>query len=121
MLSGGDIKGVQGDIGHAQTSMVAERYAHILDDSRCINAERFQQQFYSGMVSQEPMKQPSSTRSKNLTLVGNMRFFSNSLYFCRNMVELHISTGLLLRMNARCIVAERFDCYNEYTSKVDCR
>ena len=58
MLSGGDIKGVQGDTGHAQASMVTERYAHILDDSRRMNAERFQQQFYSGPVSEEPAAQP---------------------------------------------------------------
>ena len=33
-LSGGDIKAVQGDTGHAQATMVTERYAHILDDDR---------------------------------------------------------------------------------------
>ena len=58
MLSGGDIKGVQGDTGHAQASMVTERYAHILDDNRRMNAERFQQQFYSGPTSEEPAAQP---------------------------------------------------------------
>lgn len=58
MLSGGDIKGVQGDTGHAQASMVTERYAHILDDNRRMNAERFQQQFYSSTVSKEPAAQP---------------------------------------------------------------
>ena len=31
-LSGGDIKMVQGDSGHAQATMVTEQYAHILDD-----------------------------------------------------------------------------------------
>ena len=58
MLSGGDIKGVQGDTGHAQASMVTERYAHILDDNRRINAERFQQQFYSSPASEEPAARP---------------------------------------------------------------
>ena len=58
MLSGGDIKGVQGDTGHAQATMVTERYAHILDDNRRVNAKRFQQQFYSSPVSAEPAKQP---------------------------------------------------------------
>ena len=58
MLSGGDIKGVQGDTGHAQASMVTERYAHILDDNRRMNAERFQQQFYSSPASEEPAAQP---------------------------------------------------------------
>lgn len=46
-LSGGDIKAVQGDTGHAQASMVTERYAHILDDDRKRNAERFEAAFYS--------------------------------------------------------------------------
>ena len=41
-----------------QASMVTERYAHILDDSRRMNAERFQQQFYSGPVSEEPATPP---------------------------------------------------------------
>jgi len=38
--------------------MATERYAHILDDNRRMNAERFQQQFYSGPVNEEPTKQP---------------------------------------------------------------
>lgn len=58
MLSGGDIKGVQGDTGHAQASMVTERYAHILDDNRRMNAERFQQQFYSGAADEKPEEKP---------------------------------------------------------------
>ena len=45
-LSGGDIKAVQGDTGHAQATMVTERYAHILDDDRRVNAVRFQKEFY---------------------------------------------------------------------------
>lgn len=59
MLSGGEIKGVQSDIGHAQASMVTERYAHILVDSRRMNAEKFQQQLYSGTASGEPATQPN--------------------------------------------------------------
>jgi len=51
-LSGGDIKAVQGDTGHAQATMVTERYAHILDDDRRVNAERFESAFYS----HEPME-----------------------------------------------------------------
>jgi len=47
-LSGGDIKAVQGDTGHAQATMVTEQYAHILDDDRRANAARFQQEFYGG-------------------------------------------------------------------------
>ena len=46
-LSGGDIKAVQGDTGHGTAQMVTEQYAHILDDDRRLNAERFQKAFYS--------------------------------------------------------------------------
>ena len=37
-LSGGDIKAVQGDSGHAQADMVTEVYGHILDEDRKRNA-----------------------------------------------------------------------------------
>ena len=45
-LNGGDIKAVQGDSGHAQASMITEQYAHILDDDRRLNAQRFDDFFY---------------------------------------------------------------------------
>ena len=45
-ISGGDIKAVQGDTGHAEAAMITERYAHILDDDRRINAEKFEEMFY---------------------------------------------------------------------------
>lgn len=45
-LNGGDIKAVQGDSGHAQASMVTEQCAHILDDDRRLNAQRFDDFFY---------------------------------------------------------------------------
>ncbi len=38
--------------------MVTEQDARIMDDNRRINAERFQQQFYSGTASEEPAVQP---------------------------------------------------------------
>lgn len=47
-LTGGDIKAVQGDTGHAQATMVTERYAHIIDDDRRKTAQQFQETFYSG-------------------------------------------------------------------------
>ena len=63
-LSGGDIKAVQGDTGHAQATMVMERYAHILDDDRRVNAARFQKEFYGGgstaetaAVTESPVEQ----------------------------------------------------------------
>lgn len=58
-LSGGDIKAVQGDTGHAQATMVTERYAHIIDDDRRLNAERMEKAFYSG--TKEVEEKPKET------------------------------------------------------------
>lgn len=46
-LSGGDIKAVQGDSGHAQADMVTEVYGHIIDEDRRKNAELFENAFYN--------------------------------------------------------------------------
>ena len=46
-LNGGDMKSVQGDSGHAQMKMVADVYSHIIDEDRCLNAQRFEAAFYS--------------------------------------------------------------------------
>jgi len=46
-LNHGDIKATQGDTGHAQPDMVTEVYAHILDEDRKVNAQRFEAGFYA--------------------------------------------------------------------------
>lgn len=56
-LNGGDVKAVQGDSGHAQTSMVTDVYSHILDDDRRHNAELFEETFYNGKGA-EPNPSP---------------------------------------------------------------
>ena len=46
-LSGGDIKAVHGDSGHAQADMVTEVYGHILDVDRKKNAQHMENAFYN--------------------------------------------------------------------------
>lgn len=46
-LSGGDIKAVQGDSGHAQADMVTEVYGHIMDEDRKKNAQMMEKAFYN--------------------------------------------------------------------------
>ena len=46
-LNHGNIKATQGDTGHAQADMVTDLYAHILDEDRKVNAQRFEAAFYS--------------------------------------------------------------------------
>lgn len=50
-LNGGDVKSVQGDSGHAQAKMVTDQYSHILDEDRRLNAQRFEEEFYSGKAA----------------------------------------------------------------------
>ena len=52
-LNGGDMKAVQGDSGHAQVKMVADVYSHILDEDRRLNAQRFEEEFYSRKQDEE--------------------------------------------------------------------
>lgn len=46
-LNNGNIKATQGDTGHAQSDMVTEVYAHILDEDRKIGAQKFEAAFYA--------------------------------------------------------------------------
>ncbi len=49
--SGGDIKAVQGDTGHAQSNMVTDVYSHIMTDDRIRLAKNMEQQFFSPIFS----------------------------------------------------------------------
>lgn len=46
-LSGGDIKAVQGDTGHAQSNMVTDLYSHIMDDDRKVLAKKMDAEFFA--------------------------------------------------------------------------
>ena len=46
-LNKGDLKATQGDTGHAQIDMITDIYAHILDEDRKIEAQKFEMAFYS--------------------------------------------------------------------------
>lgn len=46
-LNHGDLKATQGDTGHAEIDMITSVYAHILDEDRKVNAQKFESAFYS--------------------------------------------------------------------------
>ena len=62
-LSGGDIKAVQGDSGHAQADMVTEVYGHILDEDRRKNAELMENAFYNKENLNPQMKEQDESSS----------------------------------------------------------
>lgn len=46
-LNHGDLKATQGDTGHAEIDMITNIYAHILDEDRKVNAQKFETAFYT--------------------------------------------------------------------------
>lgn len=46
-MTGGDIKSVQGDTGHAEAEMVTDVYSEIVDEDRRLNALKMEDDFYS--------------------------------------------------------------------------
>lgn len=69
-LSGGDMKSVQGDSGHAQMKMVADVYSHILDESRAENAKRMQEYFYNDDITGDNIIE-ETTEDQDLELLFN--------------------------------------------------
>lgn len=63
-LSGGDIKAVQGDSGHAQADMVTEVYGHILDEDRKKNAQLIEDAFYKKENLNPDMKRTDTGKKK---------------------------------------------------------
>lgn len=59
-LNHGDIKATQGDTGHAQADMVTEVYGHIIDEDRKVNAQKFNETFYSGKAENVESKRQNS-------------------------------------------------------------
>lgn len=62
-LSGGDVKVVQGDSGHAQADMVTEVYGHIIDEDRKKNAELMENAFYNGENLDPNMREPEKNNT----------------------------------------------------------
>ena len=58
MISGGDVKAVQGTTGHASANLLINTYAHIQQDSRKKLGKKFEESFYKPVES-APQSLPS--------------------------------------------------------------
>jgi len=76
-LNNGDIKATQGDTGHAQPEMVTKVYAHILDEDRKVNAEKFEEAFYSPRDNQTDLASILNLFKKNPELASQLRAVLN--------------------------------------------
>ena len=64
-LNHGDLKATQGDTGHAEIDMITKVYAHILDEDRKINAQKFESAFYANPDLRNvkpPQEEPQPTQ-----------------------------------------------------------
>ena len=62
-LNHGNLKVTQGDTGHAEIDMITKVYAHILDEDRKINAQKFESAFYANPDLRKvtpPQEQPQA-------------------------------------------------------------
>lgn len=62
-LNHGDLKVTQCDTGHAEIDMITKVYAHILDEDRKINAQKFESAFYANPDLRKvtpPQEQPQA-------------------------------------------------------------
>lgn len=68
-LNHGDLKATQGDTGHAEIDMITKVYAHILDEDRKINAQKFESAFYANpdLRNVKPPKEQPQAQTLDLT------------------------------------------------------
>ena len=69
-LNHGDLKATQGDTGHAEIDMITKVYAHILDEDRKINAQKFESAFYANpdLRDVKPPQEPEKPQTQTLDL-----------------------------------------------------
>lgn len=75
-LNHGDLKATQGDTGHAEIDMITKVYAHILDEDRKINAQKFESAFYSNpdlRGSRPPQPEPQAPALDLVALIDQLQ------------------------------------------------
>lgn len=79
-LNHGDLKATQGDTGHAEIDMITSVYAHILDEDRKVNAQKFETAFYSNpdLRDVRPPAEPKETAPATLDLASLVEQLQNS-------------------------------------------
>lgn len=65
-VSGGDIKAVQGDTGHAQASMVTQVYSHTFVENRKRMAGLMEDTFFSGVKADVPEKSAEDAKKEQI-------------------------------------------------------
>ena len=77
-LNHGDLKATQGDTGHAEIDMITKVYAHILDEDRKINAQKFESAFYSNPDLRKVTPPQEKTQAPHIDLNALIQQLQNS-------------------------------------------
>lgn len=73
LITGGDIKAVQGDNGHATAQMTVDTYAEVFDVNRKENAKKFDASFYADQIPENCSQDDLENLVINLLKVPNLR------------------------------------------------
>ena len=73
IITGGDIKGVQGDTGHAVAKMVTDTYAEIDDHRRQENARKFDESFFADQIPTDCSQDVLETIIAGMLKIPNMK------------------------------------------------
>lgn len=68
-LSGGDVKAVQGNSGHAESRMVTDTYAHSFDTDRKLLAQEIDTGFFAKLGEQQKTEEPDAALLDKLKLL----------------------------------------------------
>ncbi|MCL2634452.1 MAG: site-specific integrase [Oscillospiraceae bacterium] len=68
-VSGGDIKSVQGDTGHASAKMVIDTYAHTRDENRISMMKQVEQDFYNNTSSESTVSYSPDENMNNFIAI----------------------------------------------------
>ena len=84
-LNHGDLKATQGDTGHAEIDMITSVYAHILDEDRKINAQKFESAFYANpnLRAVRPPEEPKEPAPATLDLEALVEQLRQSPELCK--------------------------------------
>lgn len=90
-LNHGDLKATQGDTGHAEIDMITKVYAHILDEDRKINAQKFESAFYANPDLRNVKPPQEETKAPQIDLNSLIQQLRNSPELANTLASIIVS------------------------------
>lgn len=90
-LNHGDLKATQGDTGHSEIDMITKVYAHILDEDRKINAQKFESAFYANPDLRNIKPPQEETKSPQIDLNSLIQQLQNSPELANTLASIIVS------------------------------